>query len=324
VLTSDNHNSVNGLRMAAAERGARTHYVPLGADMRGVDPDSWLPPSTGPSLFAFPAQSNFSGVQHPLGWVSQAQGRGYRVLLDIAAYVSSSPFSLSQVPADFVALSYYKLFGFPTGVGALVCRREALAELRRHYFAGGTVQFVSTLNDMQRAREDGGAFEDGTPDFLAMPSVCDGLRWFADIGPAAIQRHVARLTSELLDRLSQFGDHIAIYGPRECDQRGGTVAFNVRSGGTELPYEPLEISARESGLAIRGSCFCNPGAAERAFNHSAERTRVCLQGEFSIPRLRACLDGPPVGALRVSVGVATTVGDLDRLTAWLGDVVSRS
>jgi selenocysteine lyase/cysteine desulfurase len=36
-------------------------------------------------LFGYPAQSNFSGVQHPLTWVGDAQGAGYDVLLDAAA-----------------------------------------------------------------------------------------------------------------------------------------------------------------------------------------------------------------------------------------------
>jgi selenocysteine lyase/cysteine desulfurase len=94
-------------------------------------------------LFAFPAQSNFSGVRHPLEWVHDAQKRGYRVLVDAAAYLPSTALSLQDVPADFVVLSYYKLFGYPTGVGALVARHEALAMLRRRYFAGGSVQFVS-------------------------------------------------------------------------------------------------------------------------------------------------------------------------------------
>ena len=38
-----------------------------------------------PSLFAYPAQSNFTGVKHPLEWIAAAPARGYRVLLDAAA-----------------------------------------------------------------------------------------------------------------------------------------------------------------------------------------------------------------------------------------------
>src|SRR5262245_23549915 len=122
VLTADNHNSVNGLRVSAERRRAAVHYVSLEADLRGSDPQPWLVRAAQPSLFAFPAQSNFSGVRHSLQWVKDAQARGYHVLLDAAAYVPSSPLSLTEVPADFVAISFYKMFGYPTGVGALLAR----------------------------------------------------------------------------------------------------------------------------------------------------------------------------------------------------------
>jgi selenocysteine lyase/cysteine desulfurase len=313
VLTADNHNSVNGLRLAASDRGATVHCVPLDRDMRATDPQPWLPPATMPSLFAYPAQSNFSGVRHPLRWVKTAQAKGYRVLLDAAAYVPSSPLSLADVPADFVAISYYKLFGYPTGVGALLARHDALADLRRRYFGGGTVQFVSVQNDLVRARLGGTAFEDGSPHFLAMSAVCDGLRWLSRVGTESIRQHVRTLTASMLERLATLADRVRIYGPIDMHDRGGIVAFNLYSGERPLEYERVECAARQRGIAIRGGCFCNPGAAEHAFGFDASRARPCMEGEFSIPRFRRCMDGAPVGALRASFGVATTQADLDRL-----------
>jgi len=41
-----------------------------------------------------------------------------------------------------MAVSFYKMFGYPTGVGALVARKSFLAKLRRPYFGGGTVEVV--------------------------------------------------------------------------------------------------------------------------------------------------------------------------------------
>jgi selenocysteine lyase/cysteine desulfurase len=78
------------------------------------------------SLLAYPAQSNFSGVRHPLAWVARAQASGYDVLLDAPAYVPTSRLDLSLVQPEFVAISWYKMFGFPTGVGCLLARHEAL------------------------------------------------------------------------------------------------------------------------------------------------------------------------------------------------------
>jgi selenocysteine lyase/cysteine desulfurase len=313
VLTADNHNSVNGLRVAARRRRAEVAYVPLAAEMRARDPRRWLARTGAASLFAFPAQSNFSGVRHPLDWIRVAQQRDYRVLLDAAAFAPTSPLSLSDTPADFVALSFYKLFGYPTGVGALIAKREALATLRRGYFGGGSVQFVSVQNRLAREKATGERFEDGTPNFLAMPAICDGLEWLHGVGMKRVARHAASMTEACLDRLEGLRDRIAIYGPRRTDGRGGAVAFNVYRRGRLVAYDAVEAAARQRSIAIRGGCFCNPGAAEHAFGIPAKQARSCLKAEFTVPRFRACMDDRAVGALRASIGIPTTTADLDRL-----------
>src|SRR3984885_1767751 len=87
VLTADNHNSVNGIREYAARAGARVAYVGLrgrevpGCELRLSEPGMLAAIGRGhgsrPGLFAYPAQSNFSGVRHPLAWVARAQAAGY-------------------------------------------------------------------------------------------------------------------------------------------------------------------------------------------------------------------------------------------------------
>jgi selenocysteine lyase/cysteine desulfurase len=205
------------------------------------------------------------------------------------------------------------LFGYPTGVGALLARRDALPLLRRRFFGGGTVEFVSVQNDVAFVKRGAEGFEDGTPNFLAMPAVCDGLRWLLGLGMSMIEHHIAGLTTKLLERLTGLDDHMVIYGPPSPHARGGSIAFNLRRGGRLLPFEMVEAAARDHGLAIRGGCFCNPGAAERAFNHPAGRTRACMRKTRLASHFRTCLDGLPVGALRASVGVPTNNADLDRL-----------
>lgn len=313
VLTADNHNSVNGLRLPAERAGVSVDYIPLDRELRAAGPERWLTPTDAPSLFCFPAQSNFSGVRHPLSWVADARSRGYRVLLDAAAFVPSGRLSLTATPADFVAISFYKMFGFPTGVGALIARHDALAELQRQYFAGGTVQFASVQNRLARLKATAEAFEDGTPNFLAMPAVLDGLRWMECLSMAAIERHVSALTAALLEGLRERAPQVEIYGPRHLTARGGTVAFNLHRRGRLLPYEEVETAARRAGVAIRGGCFCNPGAAEHAFKLPKSRSAQCMRGPFTIRRFRACLGGPAVGALRASIGIANIPADLDRL-----------
>src|SRR5690554_3793276 len=100
---------------------------------------------------------------------------GYDVLLDAAAFVPTNRLELSVVKPDFTTISFYKMFGFPTGVGALIARRDALERLRRPWFGGGTVLFVSAQSQVHIALQRHAAFEDGTLNFLSIAAISNGL-----------------------------------------------------------------------------------------------------------------------------------------------------
>jgi selenocysteine lyase/cysteine desulfurase len=326
VLSADNHNSVNGIREIALARGADVRYVELDDELRLTDEERLLTRAMAPSLFAFPAQSNFSGVQHPLGLVEAAQRAGYAVLLDAAAFAPTNALRLDEVHPDFVALSFYKMFGYPTGVGALIAKRDALAALRRPWFAGGTVEFVSIQHRTHLLKTGAEGFEDGTPNFTAIAALQAGFELLGRVGLDSVKSHVGRLTTTLLAELA--GLHHAngramttIYGPGAGCARGGTVAFNLMDRyGRFIPYQHVEQQALASGVSVRGGCFCNPGAAERAFGFPAAESGACMERArrdgFSVEKFADCLGGDiAVGAVRASVGIASNERDIERLLA---------
>jgi selenocysteine lyase/cysteine desulfurase len=308
-------------------------YLELDDELR-LDPGAKIPPAgTGPSLFAFPAQSNFSGVKHPLGMIDEARELGYRVVLDAAAYAPTSAVDLSTVRPDFMSVAFYKMFGYPTGLGALIARREALAELVRPWFAGGTVEFVSTQTGVHRLRADAESFEDGTPNFLGIAAVPRGLAFLRDVGMEHVSGHILQLTERIL-RILTSARHaggapaVVLYGPTDTVARGGTVAFNMLDAdGRVVPFGLVERAAAAVGISVRGGCFCNPGAAEKALDLQPDEALDCFQsiphGSFSLSRFAACM-GPdaPIGALRVSVGIPTVDADLDRFETFIADFVA--
>lgn len=329
VMSADNHNSVNGTREYARRAQAPTTVLPLDAELRLDRGGERLRAAVvrhGPGLLAFPQQSNFSGVRHDLTLVDIAHGLGCDVLIDAAAAGPCGGLSLRRHPAAFVACSFYKLFGLPTGVGALIARKSALARLRRPWFAGGTVDFVSVANDRHALRAGHEGFEDGTPNYLDLAALETGFAFLAQIPREALQAHVVRLTERFLDeagvmRYASRAPKVQLYGPRDLEGRGGTVAFNLLSAdGQVVDYETVERAALGHGVAIRGGCFCNPGAAERALDFDTPRVAACLDdldGRFSIPALRQGLGGAAVGALRLSVGAPTINADVDRALAFI-------
>lgn len=328
LLSVDNHNSVNGTREFARRAGAPIHYLPLSGDLTLADPSSRIiEHAREGGLLAFPAQSNFSGVQHPLSLITAAQRLGCRVLVDASAFVPSNRLSLRQHPADFVAMSFYKVFGYPTGVGALVARRGALDALRRPWFAGGTVEYVSVQLDRHQLRSRHEAFEDGTPNFLDIAALESGFELHDRIGVDRLTAHVEGLTAALIDTLAELrhpdgSPVVRMYGIPVPDSpasvpRGATVCFSVIDpAGLPVPFGVVHQRASESGVMLRGGCFCNPGAAEVAFGMDAAVVAHCLdemQARFTLPRLQECA-GPdvPIGAIRASIGMANNLADVRR------------
>ncbi|MGE2817972.1 aminotransferase class V-fold PLP-dependent enzyme [Mycobacterium heidelbergense] len=328
VLTADNHNSVNGLRRFARSRGGAVCYIPLSTPELRVAEENLASTLGGPrkGLFAYPAQSNFTGVRHPLSWVARAQEAGYDVLLDAAAFVPSCRLHLGVIKPEFVAMSWYKVFGYPTGVGCLLARRDAFARLRRRrpWFSGGTIMAVSVQGNWHKLAEDEAAFEDGTLNFLAIPDVTEGLAWMDSIGMDAVSEHVERLTGRLLHGLIDLkhtnGSPMArIYGPRDTIGRGGTVALNfLDPSGALVDERAVARDSSAAGISVRTGCFCNPGAGEWAFGLSRRNVRggwwrgFARQGSRTVDDYLRMIGLPVGGAVRVSVGLPSNMADIER------------
>lgn len=324
ILTSDNHNSVNGIREFASRKGASVTYIPVVApdlrlDEAALNDALGQGAGTANRLFAYPAQSNFSGVQHSLEWIEIAQSKGWDVLLDVAAFVPTNGLDLGVVHPDFVVLSFYKIFGYPTGVGALLVRKDALEKLRRPWFAGGTIAIASVKGNNFFFVDGGVAFEDGTVNYLNLAAIEIGLRHIAGIGIETIHERVMCLTGWLLENLlalrhSNGRPMVRVLGPGTTAQRGGTIAFNFYDpDGQMLADRRIEELANAANISLRTGCFCNPGAGEIAHSlTSQEMCAVFARGKpmsFSELSLFMQERGKSISAIRISVGLATTFED---------------
>jgi len=326
LLTADNHNSVNGIREFAQARGAAVDYAALTVPDLRIDQPRLLAQldagGDGPRLFAFPAQSNFSGVKHPLSLIEAAHQRGWHVLLDAAAFVPTNRLDLKAVSPDFVTISFYKMFGYPTGVGCLLIRKDALPLLHRPWFAGGTANFATVQGRQHILSPGEGAFEDGTLNFLAIPAVAMGLDRVERMGMDVIQTRVSSLTQWLLQRLlmlkhSNGRPMMRLYGPATGEMRGGTVTMNFYDpAGHLLDYRRIDELAGAEGISLRTGCFCNPGAGETAEGRTEDDMLAgAAEGrDMTLPRFVQVVShrGKSAGAIRVSLGAVSNLADIER------------
>ncbi|KAL8144553.1 hypothetical protein V2J09_017585 [Rumex salicifolius] len=357
IYTMENHNSVIGIREYALSKGAAAAAVDveefmdesLSRDSRAsfkLSQHSFMRRNkvylkeeyNGKMyhLFAFPSECNFSGVKfnHDLvsfvkehlheGLEGSAHGKDCcLVLIDAAKGCATDPLNLSKCAADFVVMSFYKIFGYPTGLGALLVRNEAAKLLKKTYFSGGTV--AASIADMDYAKQRKGIeeqFEDGTVSFLSIASIRHGFNMLNSLTISAINRHTASLARYLRRTLLALkhdngAEVCVIYGGIN-KVMGPTISFNLkRSDGSWIGYLEVEKLASLSGIQLRTGCFCNPGACSKYIGLShlellsnSEAGRVCWDDNDII-------NGKPTGAVRVSFGYFSTFEDVKKFVDFV-------
>ncbi|WP_024890529.1 aminotransferase class V-fold PLP-dependent enzyme [Luteimonas huabeiensis] len=330
LLAKDNHTSVHGIREYARAKGASVKYVPLDQQLLIVEASmqralETLPPGR-PHLLAYPAQSNATGARHDLKWIRLAQERGAMVLCDAAAFVPQCKLDCSVHRPDFVPVSFYKIFGHPTGAGCLLARRSSLRKLTPPSFAGGAVCYYSgpwSPTDRLLYHDDWKRFEVGTPNYASFHAIAQGFEFVSRLGlerigarSATLARWLERQLAELRHDVRSRSPLCCIYGP-PAEHKGATVMLNFFDcDNAPIPHALIKRLAEPFGIVLRNGCFCNLGAVQHATYVSAGTEYCELDKTEKILDCAAfdekILEKGDCGAVRVSFGLGSNFRDAYR------------
>lgn len=362
AYSMDSHTSVLGIRGYAAAHGVSSSCVSLDAMARLEAAATQAPqsPATSASqthvveteaevprsLFAFPAECNFSGTRHALSLVQRIQVNGlddepadtmasqhkWFVLLDAAKYVGTHQLDLSTCAPDFAVVSFYKMVGYPTGLGALLIHKRAIRELRKTYFGGGAVESILATQHIVVPRSLGAGasdassaarFADGTQSFLAILALRHGLETLARLGMARIDAHTTALTQLLVTQLRALrhaNDAVVceVYGHGKQCSSGAVVACNLRrSDGSYVGYAEVAKLAALQRIQLRTGCFCNPGACQAYLALSDADVFANMDAGHVCGDDMDVVNGRPTGAVRLSLGYMSTFEDVAALLAFI-------
>lgn len=325
----DAHTSLVGVR----ELAQSSHCF-----LSDYEADNWISAEGVPApdhntkvgLFAWPGQSNFSGRRLPQNtWSGCLRRRrsNYYSLFDAAALVMTKPLDLSDTSAapDFIALSFYKMFGFPN-LGALIVRRRSAGILQsRHYFGGGTVDSLIADTDWKAKKLYGDPhdhLEDGTCAFHSIVALGHAITSHAKLfgSFASISLHTSSLAVLLAGQLA------ALTHPRTgvrvvdlyCEQdyantraQGPVITFNLRSASGEwIGYSGVEDAAAEKNIHIRTGGHCNPGGVAYFCGLSGAEMEQNFRDGHVCGDENDVMNGKPTGAVRVSLGAMSTIDDV--------------
>ncbi|KAF7340084.1 Molybdenum cofactor sulfurase [Mycena venus] len=328
------HTSLVGVRGCALSRGA----VVAAMDIDDMLESPQAKSDSSPTLFAYPAQCNATGQRLGLGYGIHLKRRHPNtcILLDAAAYLSTAVLELGSVPLDqapdFIACSFYKIVGYPTGLGCLVVKRSSASFLQRSgYFGGGTIDAISVFSPFwsqpRRSLVPGPIherFEDGTLPFLNIIALGHALDTHRRLYQS--HRHVSKHVSALLRfttrELSLIHHangrpvvrlHRAFGNSEYLEEPGPTIGFSLFGPSSEfVGHVHLEQLATINGFQIRTGGLCNTGALASAFDISDQD----LMYEYN--RGRSCWDDEefsgaenrPLGMARISFGASSTIDDV--------------
>lgn len=262
ILDGDPHaGGIDGLWKRETQRGA--HSPPVNG----------CTCASNKNLLVLPMECNFGGdkpnVQEAIRRLhgGRMEPQRWYTMLDLSKAASTSRVNLIELNPDFACLSFYKIFGAPTGLGCLFVKRTAIDVLmgisdnetdvaarnnpqvdkiiRRRYFGGGSVNALLPLGDFVAPRSEPNvlaSLSHGTIHFRGIAALGAGFDELHQLGGMTmIDRHTNSLAQELV-RLLQSMRHangrsaVVVYGAwsawkasdfDEGNNPGPTVAFNM-------------------------------------------------------------------------------------------------
>ncbi len=245
----EHHSNIVPWQLLAKSKGATLKFV-------GLQPDGTLDMGSledllreAPKLVAVTHCSNVLGTINEVQIIcSKAREAGATTIVDGAQAVPHMPVNVPSIGSDFYAYSGHKMLG-PTGIGALVARKQLLEEMEPFHGGGEMIREVfldhSTWNDVPYK------FEAGTVNIADAIGLGAAVDYLTGIGMDKVRSHEVRLLDYALQTLSEAKGFHA-YGPEDVRKRGGVISFNL---GDIHPHD-LATILDEEGIAIRSGHHC--------------------------------------------------------------------
>ncbi|WP_437953818.1 cysteine desulfurase [Sorangium sp. So ce296] len=245
-----------------------------------------------PKVLAIGHASNITGVIQPARALCEmARAHGVITVVDAAQSAPHLPIDVEEMGCDFLALSAHKMLG-PTGVGALVGRREVLEALEPLCVGGGVVERVTATG--YTLKKIPYRFEAGTPPISAALGFAAAVSYLDELGFDDIVEHERRLAAALSQSL--------------C----------------EIPGVEVLMARREPRLAIAAiaprSALVGPDALARLLSDGHQ---IMVRSGFHCAHPLFDRLGLEHGALRASAYVYNTVEEVQRFGEVLRDLASR-
>jgi cysteine desulfurase/selenocysteine lyase len=250
VLTEmEHHADIVPWQQMSIDKGVEVRYVPIDADSFTLDMEAFEVALEDASLVCVVHTSNVLGVRNPIeDIVEMSHSVGARVLIDCAQGAPHERIDFDSLGADFVAISAHKMAG-PTGIGCILVKRDAMAEMGPFMTGGSMIKRVTT--EGSTFQEGHAMFETGTPRIAEAIGWGAAVEWLDQFDMREIHNHINDVASWTAAQMREIPG-IRIYGDPESEDSSGAVSFLHES----IQSQDLALLLDEGGFAVRTGHHC--------------------------------------------------------------------
>lgn len=247
ISIAEHHANFITWQQLAQRNGAKLIVLPLNSDYL-IDENvlrQALSPLT--KIVAFNLVSNVTGIRQPAEQLISLirQQSNAKIVLDIAQAVCTEKVDTQRLDADFYAFSAHKIYG-PTGVGALLGKRESLEQLRPLFYGGKMLQNVTeqtlTLAELPYR------LEAGTPNIAGIIGFGTVLEWLDKWDFDRLNSGLYQLSEQLYERLKSV-KNLQILGD---NPKRSTFSFKI----SDIHHADIAAILNEQQIAVRVGEHC--------------------------------------------------------------------
>jgi len=256
VLTIMEHHSNLVPWQFFMNRGVKIHYV-------DIDDNGELKMDQFQELVSKKTKVvSVSHMSNVLGTISNVKGIGKIAhdsnalfVVDGAQAAPHFTVNIKDINADFYAVSGHKMLG-PTGIGALIGKKDILDKMNPFMFGGNMIREVHTTGSTWA--DPPAKFEPGTPHIAGAIGFGVAVDYLKNIGMENAMKHEKELLKYAMEKLDPI-PNLTIYGPKEIEKRSGVISFNYAG----IDAHDMSTILDNNGVAIRSGHHCTQPLMER-------------------------------------------------------------
>ncbi len=199
-------------------------------------------------LIAITHMSNVLGTVVDVKTIcTAAHEKGVMVMVDGSQATVHMPVDVTDIGADFYAITGHKLYG-PSASGAIYVKRERMAEMQPFIGGGDMIRTVS--KDLITYNDPPHKFEAGTPGIVQMIGLGAALNYMMELGMDNIANHERHLRDYAQEQLSGL-NWLNIQG--NSATKGAIFSFTL--DGAAHAHD-ISTVVDQRGIAVRAGHHC--------------------------------------------------------------------